>query len=778
MNLGLKPRSAGFQTCCVAGFQTRTRFTNSDLPTWKSATQQTWKSALRDTTSPLAILTLLLFSRLIASGANVTVNTATTLFTVASNAYGIHTSVYDNQNGSGTLPTRLIESGVNTLRYSGGGYADVYHWSVHKLSPWQDGSYGYIGPNTDFGHFVQLLDSAQANAVITINFGSGQLWNAGHTSLIAPTTNAEPQEAAAWVAYANGSAALYGSTNDIAIGTDSLGNNWRTVGFWARLRSSTAAQYQTWATADGVYDATFNFLAINHSTPVGIKYWEIGNETFGTGFYSGDNGYSVNYAVPYPSTTFPRQYNPALSPTTYGQQVRLFSLAMKAVDPTIKIGAVVSTPPDDYSWDVDNLGQHWIPQVLQGCATNIDFVIAHWYPFAGNNANGSSLMAQVASKIPPMIDGVAPHTGTSSGLRDWINAYRPTDATNVQIVITEFAYNGSVTNNNTQGPVNALFAADSYASWMRRGVANIDWLEMNKTTFLGDGASLSRGAVYYAVQLLNRMARGGDALVQTTSDTSTLKAHSALRTDGKFGLTLINESLVSTQTVNITVNGATLSTNGTRYQFGATNFTTASMVPSSAPSSNSVSGLGNSFAVSVPPLTMVVLSIPTVITQPPPATPIGLAAIAGDGQVQLSWSASSGATAYYLKRSEISGGAYASIATNVDVSFNDMTVSNGFAYFYVVSAANAIGESTNSLEVNANPVSRAPTDISVAFIEGQLQLAWPQDHTGWILQAQTNSPDDGLGSVWTTIPSSTVTNVYAVPVNTADGSVFFRLMAP
>ena len=31
---------------------------------------------------------------------------------------------------------------------------------------------------------------------------------------------------------------------------------------------------------------TFNFLAINHPTPEGIKYWEIGNETFGTGYYA------------------------------------------------------------------------------------------------------------------------------------------------------------------------------------------------------------------------------------------------------------------------------------------------------------------------------------------------------------------------------------------------------------------------------------------------------------------------------------------------------------
>jgi hypothetical protein len=565
----------------------------------------------------LAILLLPLSN---VDAANVTINASNRLSTIGNAAYGIHTSVYDNQNGNASLPGRLIESGVNTLRYSGGGYADVYHWSVHKMSPWQDGTYGYLGPSTDFGHFVQLLDNAQAKPVITVNFGSGLQWNAGHTQLIAPATNATPQEGAAWVAYANASTNvfIYGSTNDQMIGVDVLGVDWKTVGFWARLRCSTPAQYQAWAGTN--YSADYSFLAISHPTPVGIRYWEIGNETFGTGYYdsANGNGYSVNYAVPYPSTTFTRYGNPNLSPAAYGQRVNDFALVMKAVDPTIKIGTVVSTPPGDYGWDI-YAGQRWSDQVLSQCASNTDFVIAHWYPYAGNNASGSSLMSGVGSTIPQMLNGSTPglDAGTSAGLRDWINTYRPSDGTNVEIFITEFGYMGSISNNVLQGPINALFAADSYASWIDRGVANVDYLEMNKAAFVGDGSSLSRGAVFYAVQLLNKMARSGDAMVGTTSDTSNLRVHAALQTSGKFGITLLNESLSSTQTVNLTANNIVLATSGTKYQFGAANFSSISLVPSTAPSSNSVSGLGNSFSVTVPPLTMVVLVIPTVSNTAP-----------------------------------------------------------------------------------------------------------------------------------------------------------------
>ncbi len=477
----------------------------------------------------------------LAMAASVSVDVSSNLSTVADSFYGIHTSVYDNQNGNSSLPGLLIQSGVNALRYPGGGYADVYHWSLNSLSPWADGTYGYVGPQTDFGHFVQLLDNAHAQAVITVNYGSGQQWNSGHTRLVAPGTNGLPEEAAAWVAYANGDASLYGTAGDAAIGTDALGNDWKTVGFWAKLRSSTVAQYKSWAGT--AYNASYNFLAINHPAPAAVKYWEIGNETFGTGYYDGStNGYSVNYASAYDAMS--RLGISSLSPAFYGQKVHDFALAMKAVDPTIKIGAVVSTPPGDYAWDSYN-GQRWTPEVLAQCASNVDFVIAHWYPYAGDNANGSSLLSQVGSTLPFMLNGLTPgqDANTNSGLRDWINLYRPADGSNVQVFITEFGYNGSLAQTNSgkpvAGPVDALFAADCYSTWAELGVANVDYLEMNKANFLGDSSALVRGAVYYGIQMVHDLAGVGDEIVVARSDSSSLRASAALRQDGKLGLLLI-----------------------------------------------------------------------------------------------------------------------------------------------------------------------------------------------------------------------------------------------
>ena len=557
--------------------------------------------------------------------ANVIINVSSNLAVVPATGYGLHTSVYANTFGDPALPGDLNQGGISMLRYPGGGYADEFHWSASRpalgsangfgLSPWwgQAGNYGYMGGNTDFGGFVSLLTNAQCQALITANFGSGQKWSTGgHTSLTIPGTNAEPPEAAAWVAYANASTNIYGTTNDVTLGTDSQGNNWQTAGYWAMLRAATPL-----AIDDG-----YNFLRLGREAPIGIKDWEIGNETFGTGYYDswGDNGYSLNYAVPYPYTSYPRYGNINLSPAAYGECVRSFSLLMKAVDPTIKIGAVSSTPPNDYSWDSYG-GQHWTPQVLAQCATNIDFVIAHSYPYNGNLDDGSGLLPIPASLYPAMINGTGTHTGTDAGLRDEIASYRA-DATNVQIFITEFGYSGSLTNSvngaPVMGPVNALFAADSYATWLELGVANVDWLEMSADNYLG-GSDVP-GGVYYAVQMAHEMAGPGDQFVVAFSDTPTLRAHAAIQQSGKVGLMLLNENLANSLTVNVSIPNVILTGSATQIQFGAANFNGTNgdpNIPFSPPTTNTFSVSSNSLSVTLPPYTMAVLTIPILGNTPP-----------------------------------------------------------------------------------------------------------------------------------------------------------------
>jgi len=46
------------------------------------------------------------------------------------------------------------------------------------------------------------------------------------------------------------------------------------------------------------------------------------------------------------------------------------------------------------------------------------------------------------------------------------------------------------------------------------------------------------------------------------------------------------------------------------------------------------------------------------------------------------------------------------------------------------------------------------------------------------LQTQTNSLAVGLSTNWATVANSTTTNLMVIPIVTANGSVFYRLVYP
>jgi len=97
-----------------------------------------------------------------------------------------------------------------------------------------------------------------------------------------------------------------------------------------------------------------------------------------------------------------------------------------------------------------------------------------------------------------------------------------------------------------------------------------------------------------------------------------------------------------------------------------------------------------------------------------PAAPTGLIAAGGNAQVSLSWTASSGATSYHLKRSTTTGGPYTQISAPATTSFTDTGLTNGTTYFYVVSALNAVGESANSAQASARPAN-TPVDVTITI---------------------------------------------------------------
>lgn len=66
-------------------------------------------------------------------------------------------------------------------------------------------------------------------------------------------------------------------------------------------------------------------------------------------------------------------------------------------------------------------------------------------------------------------------------------------------------------------------------------------------------------------------------------------------------------------------------------------------------------------------------------------------------------------------------------------------------------------------------------DFQLRRAGNQIQLSWSADHTGWRLEAQTNSLTTGLGTNWVTVTGSSATNQMFLPISPSSPSVFFRL---
>ena len=127
-----------------------------------------------------------------------------------------------------------------------------------------------------------------------------------------------------------------------------------------------------------------------------------------------------------------------------------------------------------------------------------------------------------------------------------------------------------------------------------------------------------------------------------------------------------------------------------------------------------------------------------------PVVPTGLAAVPGNAQISLSWTASSGATGYYVSRSTATGGPYTQISAPSGTSYIDTGLTNGTKYFYVVSAYNSAGRSANSVEVSATPILPAPSTpagLSASAGNTQVSLSWSASAgaTGYHVKRSTTS---------------------------------------
>src|SRR5271156_666428 len=112
-----------------------------------------------------------------------------------------------------------------------------------------------------------------------------------------------------------------------------------------------------------------------------------------------------------------------------------------------------------------------------------------------------------------------------------------------------------------------------------------------------------------------------------------------------------------------------------------------------------------------------------------PGAPTNLAATAGNQQAGLSWTTSSGAASYAVKRGTASGGPYTTVGSPAGTTYVDTSLANGTTYYYVVIAVNTIGASGNSNQATATPAApptapAAPLNLTATGGNQQVSLAW------------------------------------------------------
>ena len=151
-----------------------------------------------------------------------------------------------------------------------------------------------------------------------------------------------------------------------------------------------------------------------------------------------------------------------------------------------------------------------------------------------------------------------------------------------------------------------------------------------------------------------------------------------------------------------------------------------------------------------------------------PAAPTNLTATAGNAQIALSWTASTGAASYNLYRSTSTGTEALYKSGLTAASYTDTGLTNGTAYFYQVAAVNSAGTSGKSGEASATP--KAPVSATQllgnpGFENGSANPA-PWSVTAGVIDNSTSEPAhsgswkawlDGYGSAHTDTLAQTVT---------------------
>ena len=313
--------------------------------------------------------------------------------------------------------------------------------------------------------------------------------------------------------------------------------------------SGTAAEAAAWVTYANV------------TKDYGVKYWELGNEVYGDGTYGTSWEYNTK----------------SKGATAYADNIAGYITQMKAADPDIKVGAVLTTYgnwPDGLVASSYGDTADWNQTVLQKDGANIDFVILHYYPTSTTEAGMLTQYQNIATIIKQT--------------RAEIDEYAGSNAANIQIMVTE-----TDSNYELDSVPSALFAADTYMSFLQNGVDNVDWWDLHNgaatvstnadgSTDDGDEGVLSNAScsgsscepaadtplpTYYGLQAVGEFATSGAEMIAAISSNATVTAYAVKQSNGDVNVMLVNHSSSASEPVSLAYSGFTPSSVTSAEQF-------------------------------------------------------------------------------------------------------------------------------------------------------------------------------------------------------------------
>jgi len=480
-----------------------------------------------------------------APTATVAVNAGQTIRETETQDLGVNVVQWDSALTTSQTLQMVQAAGLNSFRFPGGGISDGFHFNNQP---------SYNGQGT-IASMASFIASDGGTGLVTLDYGSGS-----------------PQEAAALLAYLNGSTS---DTTVIGMGeewntTSStwVATNWQTVGYWASLRAATPL-----GTDDGL-----NFLRIDHPTSLGIHYFEVGNEEYGS-WETDEHGLGGDTGAPH-------------DPTTYANFVMQFAALAQEIDPTISIGIDSPGPsPSDYS--------NWLGNILTIFANNNftpGFLSDHSYPQNGGSESDSFLLNNTVSDTTQNAGDPSDWAQRAADFETVLTSHLgATNAAKVELLETEL--NSTLApGKQTTSLVNGLWIADSIGAmmetpfdgqfvwdlrngWQTNGNNSSSlygWREGGDYGIIGTSGTAPASGTYvpypthFAEELASKFDIAGGDVVQITSSNASLDAYAVHEANGQLDLMIINKSPSSDLTAHFNVNGFIPNGQAEVWQYGET----------------------------------------------------------------------------------------------------------------------------------------------------------------------------------------------------------------